>query len=129
MAQEVADPIRTVPQRAAANLDPKTKRVSRVKVGRFGRGRSGCVHRRAVECELSPKTATMGLRPLRQRGGLLCRRQRFCSRIMKWNSWATNNTPRIFDRHKSTFQTGSVPKQNVEAYHSALDKMDRGLSG
>jgi hypothetical protein len=31
-------------------------------------------------------------------------------------------------RHKSTFQTGSVPKQNVEAYHSALVKMDRGLS-
>lgn len=30
----VADPIRTVPQRAAANLDAKTRRVSRVKVGR-----------------------------------------------------------------------------------------------
>lgn len=53
MAQEVAGPIRTVPQRAAANLDPKTRRVSRVKVGRFGRGRAGCVHRCAVECELA----------------------------------------------------------------------------
>jgi hypothetical protein len=43
MAQEVADPIRTVPQRAAANLDPKTRRVSCVKVGRSWAG--GCVHR------------------------------------------------------------------------------------
>lgn len=36
-----------------------------------------------------------------------------------------------FDKtQKSTraFQTGSVPKQNVEAYHSALVKMDRGLN-
>lgn len=31
-----------------------------------------------------------------------------------------------FDRHESTFQTVSVPKQNVEAYHSALVKMERG---
>ncbi|KFY13509.1 hypothetical protein V492_03223 [Pseudogymnoascus sp. VKM F-4246] len=67
MAQEVADPIRTVPQRAAANLDPKTRRVSRVKVG-FGRGVLGGLCSPPLWNASSPKTATMGLRPFERNG-------------------------------------------------------------
>lgn len=68
MAQEMTDPIRTVLQRAAANLDPKTRRVSCVKVCR---GAGGCVFT-AVECELA-KHGNYGVWDLFEAAvGLLC---------------------------------------------------------